>query len=86
MMVVYEVIKVLGFYDKNLVCEVLILQMLGKLLIVNFKGVCLVNLLQLCDIQNEEYEKMLVGQQDVVIVLKNVIECGNVVIKEVYGN
>ena len=49
------------------------------------KGVRAPNLPQLRDIQNEEYEKMLSGQQDAATALKNAAERGNAAIKEAVG-
>ncbi|MTH65345.1 sn-glycerol-3-phosphate ABC transporter substrate-binding protein UgpB [Paracoccus shanxieyensis] len=85
-MAAYEATKASGFYDKNPAREVPILQMSGKPPTANSKGVRSANLPQLRDIQNEEYEKMLAGQQDAATALKNATERGNAAIKEAYGN
>lgn len=81
----YEATKASGFYEKNPAREVPILQMSGKPPTGNSKGVRAPNLPQLRDIQNEEYEKMLAGQQDAATALKNATERGNAAIKEAVG-
>ena len=53
----YEATKASGFYDENPGRETPILQMMGKPPTENSKGVRLVNLPQVRDIQNEEFEK-----------------------------
>ena len=62
-MAAYEATKASGFYDKNPGREQPITQMMGKPPTENSKGVRLVNLPQVRDIQNEEFEKMLAGEQ-----------------------
>ena len=52
-----------GFYDKNPGRETPIMQMMGKEPTENSKGVRLVNLPQVRDIENEEFEEMLAGKQ-----------------------
>ena len=84
-MAAYEATKASGFYDKNPAREVPILQMSGKPPTESSKGVRAPNLPQLRDIQNEEYEKMLSGQQDAATALKNAAERGNAAIKEAVG-
>ncbi len=84
-MAAYEATKASGFYDKNPAREVPILQMSGKPPTANSKGVRAPNLPQLRDIQNEEYEKMLAGQQDAATALKNAAERGNAAIKDASG-
>ena len=81
----YEATKASGFYDKNPGRETPILQMMGKPPTENSKGVRAPNLPQLRDIQNEEYEKMLDGQQTAAEALKNAQERGNAAIKEASG-
>lgn len=85
-MAAYEATKASGFYEKNPAREVPILQMSGKPPTANSKGVRAPNLPQLRDIQNEEYEKMLAGQQDAATALKNAAERGNAAIKDATGN
>ncbi|MNP86645.1 sn-glycerol-3-phosphate-binding periplasmic protein UgpB precursor [compost metagenome] len=60
--------------------------MSGKPPTENSKGVRAPNLPQLRDIQNEEYEKMLAGQQTAEQALKNAVTRGNAAIKEAAGD
>lgn len=85
-MAAYQATKASGFYEKNPAREVPILQMTGKPPTENSKGVRAPNLPQLRDIQNEEYEKMLAGQQDAATALKNAAARGNAAIKDATGN
>ena len=78
----YEETKKSGFYDQNPGRETPILQMMGKEPTANSKGVRLVNLPQVRDILNEEYEAMLAGKQDAKTALKNAVERGNAAIAE----
>ena len=48
--------------------------MMGKAPTANSKGVRLVNLPQVRDIQNEEFEKMLAGEQTAQQALDNAVE------------
>lgn len=82
----YEATKASGFYDKNPGRETPILQMMGKAPTENSKGVRLPNLPQVRDIMNEEYEKMLAGQQTAQQALDNVVQRGNAAIKDAMGN
>ena len=61
-------------------------QMLGKAPTENSKGVRLANLPQVRDIMNEEYEKMLAGEQTAQQALDNAVSRGNAAIKEALGN
>ncbi|MES2969731.1 MAG: sn-glycerol-3-phosphate ABC transporter substrate-binding protein UgpB [Pseudomonadota bacterium] len=81
----YEATKASGFYETNPAREVPILQMSGKAPTENSKGVRAPNLPQLRDIQNEEFEKMLAGQQTAEEALKAATERGNAAIKEASG-
>lgn len=81
----YEATKASGFYDTNPAREVPILQMSGKEPTENSKGVRAPNLPQLRDIQNEEFEKMLAGQQTAEEALKAATERGNAAIKDAMG-
>jgi sn-glycerol 3-phosphate transport system substrate-binding protein len=81
----YEATKASGFYDTNPAREVPILQMSGKAPTANSKGVRAPNLPQLRDIQNEEFEKMLAGQQTAEEALTAATERGNAAIKEATG-
>lgn len=78
----YEETKKSGFYDKNPGRETPILQMMGKEPTANSKGVRLVNLPQVRDILNEEYEAMLAGKQDAKTALKKGVERANAAIAE----
>ncbi|MGI6851299.1 sn-glycerol-3-phosphate ABC transporter substrate-binding protein UgpB [Mesorhizobium sp. 1B3] len=82
----YEATKKSGFYEKNPAREIPIKQMMGKEPTENSKGVRLVNLPQVRDIQNEEYEKMLAGQQTAQQALDNAVSRGNAAIKEALAN
>jgi sn-glycerol 3-phosphate transport system substrate-binding protein len=82
----YTATKDSGFYEKNPGRETPIQQMLGKEPTENSKGVRLVNLPQVRDIMNEEFEAMLAGQQDAQAALDKAVERGNAAIKEALGN
>ncbi len=82
----YEDTKKSGFYDKNPGRETPILQMMGKEPTENSKGVRLVNLPQVRDIQNEEFEKMLAGEQTAQQALDNAVQRGNAAIQQALGN
>jgi sn-glycerol 3-phosphate transport system substrate-binding protein len=84
-MAAYEATKASGFYETNPAREVPITQMMGKPPTENSKGVRAPNLPQLRDIQNEEFEKMLAGQQTAEEALKAAAERGNAAIKEASG-
>jgi sn-glycerol 3-phosphate transport system substrate-binding protein len=85
-MAAYEKSKADGFYEKNPAREIPIKQMLGKAPTENSKGVRLPNLPQVRDIMNEEYEKMLAGEQTAQQALDNAVSRGNAAIKEALGN
>ncbi|MBX3597450.1 MAG: sn-glycerol-3-phosphate ABC transporter substrate-binding protein UgpB [Rhizobiaceae bacterium] len=78
----YEKTKADGFYEKNPAREIPIKQMMGKEPTENSKGVRLPNLPQVRDIMNEEYEKMLAGQQTAQQAMDNIVQRGNAAIKE----
>jgi sn-glycerol 3-phosphate transport system substrate-binding protein len=82
----YEETKKSGFYEKNPGRETPITQMLGKEPTANSRGVRLVNLPQVRDIENEEYEKMLAGEQTAQQALDNAVKRGNEAIKQALGN
>lgn len=82
----YEKTKADGFYDKNPAREIPIKQMMGKAPTENSKGVRLANLPQVRDIENEEFEKMLAGEQTAQQALDNAVERGNAAIKQAIGN
>jgi sn-glycerol 3-phosphate transport system substrate-binding protein len=85
-MAAYDETKKSGFYEKNPGRETPILQMMGKAPTENSKGVRLVNLPQVRDIMNEEFEAMLNGQQDAKTALDKIVERGNAAIAEAAGN
>ena len=60
--------------------------MMGKEPTENTKGVRLVNLPQVRDILNEEFEAMLAGQQDAKAALDKAVERGNAAIQQALGN
>ena len=60
--------------------------MMGKAPTENSKGVRLVNLPQVRDIENEEFEKMLAGEQTAQQALDNAVTRGNEAIKQALGN
>ncbi len=78
----YEATKKSGFYDKNPGREIPILQMMGKEPTANSKGVRLPNLPQVRDIENEEFEKMLAGDETAQQALDNAVKRGNTAIKQ----
>jgi sn-glycerol 3-phosphate transport system substrate-binding protein len=85
-MAAYEATKQAGFYEKNPGREVPITQMMGKAPTENSKGVRLVNMPQIRDIQNEEIERMLAGEQSAQQALDNAVKRGNEAIKQALGN
>ena len=85
-MAAYEETKKSGFYEKNPGRETPILQMTGKAPTENSKGVRLVNLPQVRDILNEEFEAMLSGQQDAKTTLDKAVERGNAAIAAAISN
>jgi len=84
-MAAYEATKASGFYDQNPGRETPITQMMGKAPTANSKGVRLINLPQIRDIENEEFEKMLAGEQTAQEALDNAVSRGNAAIKEAMG-
>ncbi|MGH6760552.1 MAG: sn-glycerol-3-phosphate ABC transporter substrate-binding protein UgpB [Phyllobacterium sp.] len=78
----YEETKKSGFYEKNPGRETPIQQMMGKAPTENSKGVRLANLPQVRDIENEEFEKLLAGQQTAQQALDNAVSRGNAAIKQ----
>ncbi len=81
----YEDTKKSGFYEKNPARETPLLQMMGKPPTANSKGVRLVNLPQVRDIMNEEFETMLAGKQDAKAALNKAVERGNAAIQQAIG-
>ena len=84
-MAAYEATKQSGFYEKNPGREQPILQMIGKEPTENSRGVRLVNLPQVRDIQNEEFEAMLDGQQTAQQALDKAVQRGNEAIQQALG-
>ena len=84
-MAAYEATKKTDFYQKNFGREQPIMQMMGKEPTANSKGVRLVNLPQVRDIQNEEFEAMLNGQETAQQALDNSVKRGNEAIKQALG-
>ncbi|MBA3446864.1 MAG: sn-glycerol-3-phosphate ABC transporter substrate-binding protein UgpB [Pseudaminobacter sp.] len=82
----YNATKESGFYEKNPGREIPITQMMGKEPTDNSRGVRLVNLPQVRDIQNEEFEKMLAGDQTAQQALDNAVTRGNAAIQQAIGN
>ncbi len=82
----YEATKASGFYDKNPGRETPITQMMGKEPTANSKGIRIVNMPQVRDIENEEFEKMLAGEQTAQQALDNAVERGNAAIQQALGN
>lgn len=85
-MAAYEATKASGFYDKNPGREQPIVQMIGKAPTENSRGVRLVNLPQVRDIQNEEFENMLAGKETAQQALDNAVTRGNEAISQALGN
>jgi sn-glycerol 3-phosphate transport system substrate-binding protein len=84
-MAAYEATKKSGFYEKNPGRETPILEMIGKAPTANSKGVRLVNLPQVRDIQNEEFEKMLAGKETAKEALDNAVKRGDAAIQQALG-
>ncbi|WP_077965722.1 sn-glycerol-3-phosphate ABC transporter substrate-binding protein UgpB [Ensifer adhaerens] len=82
----YEETKKSGFYEKNPGRETPIRQMMGKAPTENSKGVRLVNLPQVRDILNEQFEAMLAGQKDAKAALTEGVEKANAAIAAAVGN
>lgn len=82
----YEATKESGFYDENPGRETPITQMMGKEPTENSKGIRLINMPQIRDIQNEEFEKMLAGEQTAQQALDNAVARGNAAIQQAIGN
>ena len=82
----YEETKKSGFYEKNPGRETPITQMMGKEPTANSRGVRLVNLPQVRDIENEEFEKLLAGEQTAQQAMDNIVSRGNAAIQQAIGN
>jgi sn-glycerol 3-phosphate transport system substrate-binding protein len=80
-MAAYDATKQSGFYEKNPGREQPILQMIGKPTTENSRGVRAIDLPELRDIQNEEFEAMLAGQESARQALDNAVRRGDAAIK-----
>ena len=78
----YEATKATGFYETHPGFEQPILQMIGKEPTVNSRGIRAINLPELRDIQNDEFEAMLAGQQTARRTLDNAVARGNRAIQD----
>lgn len=78
----YEMVKSAGDYDANPGREQPILQMIGKEPTENSRGIRAVNLPELREIQNDEFEAMLAGQQTAQQALDNAVARGNAAIRQ----
>jgi sn-glycerol 3-phosphate transport system substrate-binding protein len=81
-MAAYEATKASGFYENNPSREQPILQMTAKVPTDNSRGIRAINLPQLREIQNEEFEAMLAGLENAQQALDNAVRRGNVAVKE----
>ena len=84
-MAAYDATKASGFYEANPGREQPILQMIGKPPTENSRGIRAINLPELREIQNEEFEAMLAGQQSARQALDNAVRRGNAAIKAALG-
>jgi sn-glycerol 3-phosphate transport system substrate-binding protein len=82
----YNATKESGFYNENPGREIPITQMMGKEPTANSKGIRLINMPQVRDIQNEEFEKMLNGEQTAQQALDNAVARANTAIQDALGN
>ena len=85
-MAAYEATKASGFYEENPGREQPIIQMMGKPPTENSRGVRLVNLPQVRDIQNEEFENMLAGDQTAQQALDNAVARADESIAQALGH
>ncbi len=84
-MAAYEATKQSGFYDRNPGREQPILQMIGKPPTENSRGIRAINLPELRDIQNEEFEELLAGHESAREALDHAVRRGNAAIKAALG-
>jgi sn-glycerol 3-phosphate transport system substrate-binding protein len=84
-MAAYEATKASGYYSQNPAREQPILQMIGRPPTANSRGIRAINLPGLRDIQNEEFEALLVGQISAQQALDNSVRRGNAAIKAALG-
>jgi sn-glycerol 3-phosphate transport system substrate-binding protein len=80
-MAAYEATKASGFYDQNPGREQPILQMIGKPPTENSRGIRAINLPELRDIQSEEFEALISGQESAQEALDHAVSRGNAAIK-----
>jgi sn-glycerol 3-phosphate transport system substrate-binding protein len=80
-MAAYEATRASGFYEENPGREQPILQMTGKIPTDNSRGVRAINLPELREIQNEEFEAMLAGAENAQQALDNAVRRGNAAVK-----
>ncbi len=84
-MAAYEQTKKSGFYAAHPGREQPMLQMIGKPPTENSRGVRAINLPELRDIQNEEFEALLAGQESARDALDHAVQRGNAAIKKALG-
>src|SRR3546814_4045603 len=84
-MAAHDATKASGCYERNPVRETPILQMMGKEPTDNSRGVRLINMPQVRDIQNEEIEALLAGQQTAQEALDKAVERSNEAIRQALG-
>ncbi len=85
-MAAYEATKAAGYYDAGPGREQPILQMIGKEPTQNSRGIRAINLPELRNIQNDEFEAMLAGQQNARQALANAVARGNQAIRAALGS
>ena len=84
-MAAYDATKASGFYEANPGREQPILQLIGKSPTENSRGIRAINLPELREIQNEEFEAMLAGQESARQALDNAVRRGNAAIRTAHG-
>ncbi len=80
-MAAYEMTKAAGYYEENAGREQPILQMIVKEPTENSRGIRAINLPELRDIQDDEFEAMLAGLQTAQQALDNAVTRGNAAIR-----
>lgn len=81
----YEATKNSGFYESNPGREQPILQMIGKEPTENSRGIRAINLPELRDIQDEEFEAMLAGLETAEQALDNAVRRGNEAVRQAFA-
>jgi sn-glycerol 3-phosphate transport system substrate-binding protein len=84
-MAAYEATKASGFYEDNPGREQPILQMTAKMPTDNSRGIRAINLPELREIQNEEFESMFAGLETAKQALDNAVRRGNAAVKAALG-